>query len=421
MSAITALLGEEVIKSGDEKVKVSTFSGNERVVGLYFSAHWCPPCRHFTPELAKWYKTFRETEKGSKLELIFVSSDRDKGSFDEYFKEMPWLALPYEDRERKEKLSSKFKVQGIPTLVFLDGETGALITSEGRSKVTTDPKGENFPWHPIPLSELMKGPVQSKEGEVQLEKAIEGKITGIYFSAHWCPPCRGFTPVLIDVYKKLKENGKNFEVLFVSGDRSKEEFDEYYKTMPWLALTPDDKSRNENLNEHFQVEGIPSLIILDEKLNIINANARGPVSADKEGKEFPWEPKPMMELTMNSGGELNEKACLVIFTDGEDPQVNQAKEAMDEISKTYFADRKKSLGTVNEMPDLFFMYEGLDSEDLPDSLRGFLKLSKDDRMVLIDIPSGKKFIHETRNPTKEEVQDTVSKFQQEKLEMKSLR
>ena len=27
------------------------------------------------------------------------------------------------------------------------------------------------------------------------------QIILIYFSAHWCPPCRGFTPVLTDFYK----------------------------------------------------------------------------------------------------------------------------------------------------------------------------------------------------------------------------
>ena len=30
----------------------------------------------------------------------------------DYFKDMPWLALPYGERELKNKLSKKFKVQG---------------------------------------------------------------------------------------------------------------------------------------------------------------------------------------------------------------------------------------------------------------------------------------------------------------------
>ena len=62
----------------------------------------CPPLfRAFTPELAEWYKKFKKTTNGSKFDIVFVSSDRDQGSFDEYYGEMPWLALPYDQRDMK--------------------------------------------------------------------------------------------------------------------------------------------------------------------------------------------------------------------------------------------------------------------------------------------------------------------------------
>lgn len=47
------------------------------------------------------------------------------------------------------------------------------------------------------------------------------ELWGIYFSAHWCPPCRRFTPFLSKFYNaiKIREN-KKFEILFVSQDNS---------------------------------------------------------------------------------------------------------------------------------------------------------------------------------------------------------
>jgi hypothetical protein len=53
------------------------------------------------------------------------------------------------DRERKAALSNKFKVSGIPSFVILDKD-GSAITTDGRSAVSEDPTGEEFPWKPKP-------------------------------------------------------------------------------------------------------------------------------------------------------------------------------------------------------------------------------------------------------------------------------
>ena len=70
-----------------------------------------------------------------------------------------------------------------------------------------------------------------------------------------CPPCRGFTPKLVDTYKKLKEENKNIETVFISSDRSEEQYKEYYDTMPWLSL-PYGSPLKKELSEYFEVEGI---------------------------------------------------------------------------------------------------------------------------------------------------------------------
>jgi len=126
-----------------------------KAIGIYFSAHWCPPCRGFTPKLAEFY----ENGLKDKMEIFFVSSDRDKNAFDQYSAEMPWQALPYEKHEEKNTLSDMFGVEGIPSFVVLNND-GTLITTDGRSKVMNDPKGENLPegWLPQPFNDVNDDP-----------------------------------------------------------------------------------------------------------------------------------------------------------------------------------------------------------------------------------------------------------------------
>merc|ERR1719492_580215 len=97
-----------------------------------------------------------------------------------------------------------------------------------------DPEGEQIPWRPKPFSELL--------GESFL-KNVAGETLGIYFSAHWCPPCRGFTPKLVESYKTMMAKGLNFEVIFASSDKDEAAFKEYYGEMPWLALPHGDKRK----------------------------------------------------------------------------------------------------------------------------------------------------------------------------------
>jgi hypothetical protein len=46
---------------------------------------------------------------------------------------MPWHALPFDNRDLKEKLSTKLGVNGIPMLIVLD-DKGQLVTANGRAE-----------------------------------------------------------------------------------------------------------------------------------------------------------------------------------------------------------------------------------------------------------------------------------------------
>lgn len=74
-------------------------------------------------------------EDSDALEIIFVSSDRDPASFGEYFDSMPWVSVPFSERGIAQSLGQRFKVQGIPSFVILNGETGNIIDADGRTTV----------------------------------------------------------------------------------------------------------------------------------------------------------------------------------------------------------------------------------------------------------------------------------------------
>ncbi|CAF4846335.1 unnamed protein product [Rotaria socialis] len=92
----------------------------------------------------QFYKSYADAKS---FEIIFLSFDRDQSAFDEYYGEMPWLALDFSERDKKKELSNKFNVDGIPTLILLNGDSGDIICQDARDRIEdNDPTGENFPW-----------------------------------------------------------------------------------------------------------------------------------------------------------------------------------------------------------------------------------------------------------------------------------
>lgn len=134
------LLGPNLLRHASNSDILETTSNalhNCKLVALYFSAHWCGPCRHFTPMLCEFYAHLKEEVLPTHgLEIVFVSSDRDSASFAQYYRTMPWLAVPYNDgRFLQQTISMQFGVRGIPCLVVLDAMSGQIVVNHDISRM----------------------------------------------------------------------------------------------------------------------------------------------------------------------------------------------------------------------------------------------------------------------------------------------
>lgn len=140
---LEALVGTELVAGSDCKT-IQTQSLKGKHVALYFSAHWCPPCRGFTPLLASTYKQVN-AEDGKELEIVYISRDSSATEFQEYFAGMLWTAVPFAKRDISTALVRKFGVTGIPSLLVFSPD-GDLLTRSAVAVIRRDGDGRGFPW-----------------------------------------------------------------------------------------------------------------------------------------------------------------------------------------------------------------------------------------------------------------------------------
>ena len=48
-------MGQQLMRKSGEVVKADKVLEDKKIICFYFSSHWCPPCRDFTPILADFY------------------------------------------------------------------------------------------------------------------------------------------------------------------------------------------------------------------------------------------------------------------------------------------------------------------------------------------------------------------------------
>ena len=116
--------------------------------------------------------------------------------------------------------------------------------------------------------------VKSKGKDVETFDATalqNTKYYAIYYSASWCGPCRAFTPDLVKWYKRNKPKNPNFELIFVSSDRSAADMAAYMKDddMEWPALAYDKKASTPALTQ-YSGRGIPCLVLIDDTCKVLS-------------------------------------------------------------------------------------------------------------------------------------------------------
>lgn len=106
---------------------------------------------------------------------------------------------------------------------------------------------------------------------------LTGKVVLIDFWATWCPPCRASIPFLVSMYNKYEKDG-----FMVIGVNVNERFEQMKGFLEQERVTYKVGYMNNDLNNLYNVTGIPTFVIFDKKGNLIKTQVGYDPSLDKE-------------------------------------------------------------------------------------------------------------------------------------------
>lgn len=123
---------------------------------------------------------------------------------------------------------------------------------------------------------------------------LEGKTVGLYIFLATYNGCLAFNAKLVEVYKSLKEQGENFEIVMIPLDDDEQSFKEAFEHLPWFSLPVKDKCCAKLLR-YFELESLPTVVVIGPDGKTLHSNVADAV--DEHGtKAYPFTPEKFAEL-----------------------------------------------------------------------------------------------------------------------------
>jgi nucleoredoxin len=133
---------------------------------------------------------------------------------------------------------------------------------------------------PVSLSDLFGSQLFKADGStVGVESLNDIPVIGIYFASSTCPACTAFTPVLIDAYEQMRDEGRSFEVVLVTQNMTDSSLFDYMtdSAMPWLAVSSQ-SSQASTLAQRYYIQWVPTLVIIDGEGDTVSLYGREEVT-----------------------------------------------------------------------------------------------------------------------------------------------
>jgi nucleoredoxin len=154
-------LGKKFLNNKQEEVTAESSILKSKIIGLYFTSSWCPPCDIFSSELLSLYNEVNLKEKN--FEVIQISNERNEIEFREFISKDPWLFVNFEDPFMY-SLITEYKINFLPVLIIVNKEK-IILSSTGRKDLSQLKSKAFDEWY-----RLFK---EQRERDKELEKLID--------------------------------------------------------------------------------------------------------------------------------------------------------------------------------------------------------------------------------------------------------